>query len=60
MSKGRDRNAGGELFHQYAKDPFTLSNSDKVMQYLQNLRNEVHNLDIRAYRKKAFNIFLQI
>ena len=29
MSKGRDRNAGGELFHQYAKDPFTLSNSDK-------------------------------
>ena len=57
MSKGRDRNAGGELFHQYAKDPFTLSNSDKVMQYLQNLRNEVHNLAIRTCRKKHSKSF---
>ena len=49
MSNGRDRNAGGELFHQYAKDPFTLSNSDTVMQYLQNLKNEVYNLAIRTF-----------
>ena len=57
MSKGRERNAGGELFHQYAKDPFTLSNSDKVMQYLQNFRNEVHSLAIRTYRKKHSKSF---
>ena len=57
MSRGRDRNAGGELFHQYAKDPFTLSNSDKVMQYLQNLRNEVQNFAIRTYRKKHSKSF---
>ena len=57
MSKGRDRNAGGELSYQYAKDPFTLSNSDKVMQYFQNLRDEVHNLAIRTYRKKHSESF---
>jgi excinuclease ABC subunit C len=51
MSKGEDRNAGREVFHQIGKDPFTLERSDEVMKYLQLMRNEVHNLAIRSHRK---------
>jgi excinuclease ABC subunit C len=50
MSKGEDRNAGREVFHQIGKESFTLERSDEVMKYLQLMRNEVHNLAIRSHR----------
>ena len=52
MSKGPDRNKGNETFHMIGKEPFTLPNDNKIMQYLQTLRNEVHNFAISAHRHK--------
>jgi excinuclease ABC subunit C len=52
MAKGEDRNSGRETFFMSEKEPFTLPHSDKVMHYLQRLRDEVHNLAISTYRKK--------
>jgi excinuclease ABC subunit C len=52
MAKGKERNAGKEVFYQIDQEPFTLPHSDKIMHYLQNLRDEVHKLAINTYRKK--------
>jgi len=52
MSKGEDRNAGREQFHIVGRDVFTMPSSDKVMQYLQVLRDEAHNYAIRKHRVK--------
>jgi excinuclease ABC subunit C len=52
MAKGPERNAGKETFFTEGKEQFSLPHNDKVMHYLQRLRDEVHNLAISAYRKK--------
>lgn len=52
MSKGPNRNAGQEQFHMPGKEVFTLSKDDKVMRYLQILRDEAHNFAIKSHRKK--------
>jgi excinuclease ABC subunit C len=52
MSKGPNRNKGEETFHVINKTPFSLPNSNKTMQYLQVLRNEVHNFAIKSHRYK--------
>jgi excinuclease ABC subunit C len=52
MSKGEDRNSGREWFHGPGFESFTISPNDKVMQYLQVLRDEVHNYAIRKHRLK--------
>lgn len=52
MSKGPNRNAGQEQFHMPGRDIFTLSKDDKVMRYLQILRDEAHNFAIKSHRKK--------
>lgn len=52
MSKGEDRNAGEEYFHQIDKESFTLPKNHKVMYYLQQLRDEAHRFAITTHRNK--------
>lgn len=52
ISKGVDRNAGREIFHQVGKEPFTLDKNNEVMKYLQILRDEAHRFAITSHRKK--------
>ncbi len=52
MSKGVDRNAGKEIFHQKDKEPFTLDKNDELMKYLQIIRDEAHRFAIESHRKK--------
>ena len=50
MSKGPERNKGGEYFHMPDRQALTMPNSDKAMQYLQMLRDEAHNFAISSHR----------
>ncbi|MES2215331.1 MAG: excinuclease ABC subunit UvrC [Pseudomonadota bacterium] len=52
MSKGPDRNAGLEQFHMVGREVFTLGKDDKLMHYLQVLRDEAHNFAIKKHRAK--------
>lgn len=52
MSKGPDRNAGLEHFHMIDRSVFTLPKDNKVMRYLQILRDEAHNFAIKSHRKR--------
>lgn len=52
MSKGPNRNAGEEFFHQTNKESFTLPKQHKVMYYLQRLRDEAHRFAITTHRSK--------
>ena len=52
MSKGEDRNAGEEYFHQRNKESFTLPKNSPTMYYLQRLRDEAHRFAIMTHRKK--------
>ncbi len=52
MSKGALRNKGHETFHMPNKEPFSLENSNKTMQYLQLMRNEAHDFAIKSHRQK--------
>lgn len=52
MSKGENRNAGEEFFHQSGKESFTLPKHHKVMHYLQQLRDEAHRFAITSHRSK--------
>lgn len=52
ISKGVERNAGREVFHQMNKESFTLDKSIAVMKYLQILRDEAHRFAITSHRKK--------
>jgi excinuclease ABC subunit C len=52
MSKGENRNAGEENFHQTGKASFTLPKNHKVMYYLQQLRDEAHRFAITTHRSK--------
>jgi excinuclease ABC subunit C len=56
MSKGPDRNKGHETFYQLGKEGFSLPNDNKTMQYLQYLRDEVHNFAIKSHRAKRGNL----
>jgi excinuclease ABC subunit C len=51
ISKGVDRNAGRETFHQINKEPFQLPTTDPVLYYLQRLRDEAHRFAIGTHRK---------
>ncbi len=56
IAKGRDRDAGREVFHQDGRQPFGLRRRDPLLYYLQRLRDEAHRFAIgshRARRKKA-------
>lgn len=52
ISKGPDRNAGREFFHQNGKDSFQLPENDPVLFYLQRLRDESHRFVIGTHRAK--------
>ena len=52
MSKGKNRNAGEEYFHQFNKESFTLEKNSPVMHYLQRLRDEAHRFAIMTHRKR--------
>ena len=58
MSKGENRNAGEEWFHQVGKESFTLEKHSPVMHYLQRLRDEAHRFAITTHRKKRQKAFL--
>jgi excinuclease ABC subunit C len=52
MSKGENRNAGEEWFHQIDKPSFTLDKHLPLMHYLQRLRDEAHRFAIGFGRSK--------
>ncbi|WP_339045536.1 excinuclease ABC subunit UvrC [Candidatus Mesenet endosymbiont of Agriotes lineatus] len=58
MAKGPNRNAGCENFYMLNKGTFTLKKDDKIMLYLQLLRNEAHRFAITAHRKKRDKLFM--
>ena len=56
IAKGPDRNAGRETLHLPGRAPFSLSERDPVLYFLQRLRDEAHRFAIgthRARRAKA-------
>lgn len=52
ISKGVDRNAGREWFHQEGHTPFQLEPNDPVLHYLQRLRDEAHRFAIGSHRNR--------
>lgn len=57
ISKGPDRNAGQETFHQQGTTPFSLETHKPLLYYLQRLRDEAHRFAIFSHRaKRAKNI----
>jgi excinuclease ABC subunit C len=52
ISKGAERDAGYEHFHQPGKPPFRLDQKSPVLYYLQRLRDESHRFAIGSHRKK--------
>ena len=57
ISKGPDRNAGREWFHQPGKQPFQLPVNDPTLHYLQRLRDEAHRYAIGKHRNKRSKSF---
>ena len=57
IAKGRDRDAGREMFFVEGRDPFRLPPRDPALYFVQRLRDEAHRFAIgthRARRKKDF------
>lgn len=52
ISKGVDRNAGREFYHQLGKESFSLPYRSSIAFYLQKLRDEAHRFAIGTHRKK--------
>jgi excinuclease ABC subunit C len=52
VAKGPDRNAGRETFHLQGRAPFTLSERDPVLYFLQRLRDEAHRFAIGTHRAR--------
>ena len=52
MSKGLERNAGKEFYHQKGKESFELPYRSGLAFYLQTLRDEAHRFAIGTHRKK--------
>jgi excinuclease ABC subunit C len=52
VSKGPDRNAGREHFHQPGQPSFMLAPQHAVLYFLQRLRDEAHRFAISAHRAK--------
>lgn len=52
ISKGPDRNAGKEFYHQLGKESFSLPFQSPIAFYLQNLRDEAHRFAIGTHRAK--------
>lgn len=58
ISKGPDRNAGKEFYHQLGKESFSLPFQSPIAFYLQNLRDEAHRFAIGTHRaRRAKSIY---
>ncbi len=58
ISKGPDRNAGKEFYHQLGKESFMLPYQSPIAFYLQNLRDEAHRFAIGTHRaRRAKSIY---
>jgi len=58
MSKGKNRNAGEEFYHQINKESFALEKNSPVAYYMQILRDEAHRFAIMTHRKKRLKEFI--
>jgi len=52
ISKGPERNAGKEFYHQLGKESFSLPYRSPIAFYLQTIRDEAHRFAIGTHRKK--------
>ncbi len=52
ISKGPERNAGKEFYHQVGKESFALPFRSPLAFYMQNIRDESHRFAIGTHRKK--------
>lgn len=52
ISKGPERNAGKEFYHQLGKESFALPFASPLAFYMQNIRDEAHRFAIGTHRKK--------
>jgi excinuclease ABC subunit C len=52
ISKGPDRNAGREQFHQPGREPVMLETRHPVLYFLQRLRDEAHRFAIGTHRAR--------
>ncbi len=52
IAKGPDRNAGRETFYLPDREPIRLPPYNKVLYYLERLRDEAHRFAISAHRKR--------
>jgi excinuclease ABC subunit C len=52
IAKGPDRNAGRETLHLPDRAPFSLSERDPVLYFLQRLRDEAHRFAIGTHRAR--------
>lgn len=52
ISKGPERNAGKEFYHQADKESFALPFASPLAFYMQNIRDEAHRFAIGTHRKK--------
>ncbi len=52
ISKGPERNAGKEFYHQVGKESFALPYQSPLAFYMQNIRDEAHRFAIGTHRKK--------
>lgn len=59
IAKGPDRNAGRETFYLPGRDPFQLPPQNKVLYYLQKLRDEAHRFAIGAHRNRRIKAISQ-
>lgn len=59
IAKGVDRNAGREWLHIPGKPPFQLAVDDKLLHFLQRLRDEAHRFAIGTHRNKRSKNFLR-
>ena len=55
ISKGLQRNAGREQFHQPGKEAYRLEKDTPALHYLQRLRDEAHRYAISSHRIKRSN-----
>ena len=52
ISKGPERNAGKEFYHQAGKESFALPFASPLAFYMQNIRDEAHRFGITFHRNK--------
>lgn len=52
ISKGEERNAGKEFYHQVGKESFALPYRSSIAFYLQTLRDEAHRFAIGTHRRR--------